>query len=201
MHLFLDLDGTLLDSTQRLYQLFNFLVPESDLSFIQYWELKKNAIGHAAILKDKFNYSPASIIQFQQQWHNLIEHPDWIAYDKPLAGVTEKLIDLSERYSLILVTARQFVTIAKQQVEQFEWKELFDELLITEQKTEKENLILQNIRVFKDDWFIGDTGKDILAGKFLKINTAAVLSGFRSRENLVKYSPDIIIRSITDFNN
>jgi phosphoglycolate phosphatase len=64
LNLFLDLDGTLLDSKKRLYKLFDFLVPESDLSYEDYWNLKRNAVGHVDILKDKFNYSDRSIEEF-----------------------------------------------------------------------------------------------------------------------------------------
>lgn len=201
MNLFLDFDGTLIDSKQRLYRLFNFLVPESTFSFDQYWDLKKNAIGHVEILKNQFKYSDKLINHFQQQWHKLIEHPDWIKYDQPILGVTEKLIELKEKFDLILITARQFNDIALQQVDKFKWTDLFKKVLVTKQKIEKENLILQKFIVSKDDWFIGDTGKDIQSGKFLNIKTAAVLSGFRNKENLEKYYPDIILKSLNEFSS
>jgi phosphoglycolate phosphatase len=120
-------------------------------------------------------------------------------YDEPYEGINKKLIELKKKYTLILITARQFVKIVDEQINKFNWNGLFKKVLVTEQKINKENLILQNVKLSEDDWLIGDTGKDIQAGKFLKIKTAGVLSGFRNKENLAKYSPDIILDSVTDF--
>ena len=52
----------------------------------------------------------------------------------------------------------------------------------------------------KNDFFVGDTGKDIQAGKALGMRTIGVLSGFRNEERLLKYNPDFIIDYITNFN-
>ena len=71
--------------------------------------------------------------------------------------------------------------------------------MITEQKHSKINIIKNNVIVKSEDWFIGDTGKDIETGKILGINTAAVLSGFLNKNCLIEYNPDIIIENVTKF--
>jgi phosphoglycolate phosphatase len=200
LNLFLDLDGTLIDSRERLFRLFSFLVPQSKMTFDEYWDKKQNGIGHNSILKNQFCFSDESIIEFQKCWFSLIEKPEWIVFDKPFAGVTEKLTELKEKHNLILVTARQYIDVVHTQIASFNWGTMFASVLVTQQKMEKDELILQHISVTKEDWFIGDTGKDIQAGKLLGINTAGVLSGFLNRSKIEGYCPDIVMNDILGFN-
>jgi len=55
------------------------------------------------------------------------------------------------------------------------------------------------VKINPDDWFVGDTGHDIIAGKKLGIKTAAVLTGFLSKEKIEEYEPDIILTSVLNF--
>jgi phosphoglycolate phosphatase len=199
LNIIFDFDGTLIDSKERLFKLFNFLVPESKLSFEEYWALKKQGIGHAEILEKQFKYPSTSIQDFQQNWHQEIEKENWISYDRPILGVEEKLKSLCQNHPLHLVTARQSYETALNQIKALHWENYFTTLLVTRQEKEKSQLILENITIQKDDWILGDTGKDILTGKTLQINTAAVLSGFLSKEKLSSYNPDIIIDSVINF--
>lgn len=199
MNLFLDFDGTLIDSRMRLFKLFSFLVPSSKLGFAEYWNYKRNGIGHKEILRNHFDYTEQSFLDFDERWMNLIEHPEWIQFDTPFEGVTEKLVELNKSYLLILVTARQSMDVVNMQLDKFNWTTQFSKVLVTEQKVEKTELIQSNFSVTQEDWIVGDTGKDIQVGKQLKIGTAAVLTGFLSKERLKKYEPDILLNSVLDF--
>lgn len=199
MNIFFDLDGTLLDSRERLYLLFQNLVPESKLSFEEYWSLKRNKITHREILEIQFCYSNQAIKLFEENWMQKIELPEWLAFDKPFEGLNNFLRDLGKRYNLYVITARQFKEIAKNQIEQLGWNNLFKEILVTEHKDEKYTLIKSTVTTSKEDWLIGDSGKDIQTGKQLGFRTAAVLSGFLSKHKLLEYKPDIIIDTVFDF--
>jgi phosphoglycolate phosphatase len=199
VNIIFDFDGTLIDSKERLFKLFSFLVPESKLDFEAYWTIKKQGIGHAEILEKKFNYQSNAIQEFQLKWHQEIEKPIWINYDKPILGVENKLMALFEIHQLHLVTARQSYEIAKNQISTLQWDKYFKTILVTKQEKEKSQLILENIEIQNEDWILGDTGKDILTGKTLQINTAAVLTGFLNEEKLKSYNPDIIIDSVANF--
>jgi len=100
---------------------------------------------------------------------------------------------------LHLVTARQSYEMAINQINALQWDKYFTSILVTKQEKEKSQLILENIKIQKEDWILGDTGKDILTGKTLQINTAAVLTGFLNEEKLKNYNPDIIIESVANF--
>jgi phosphoglycolate phosphatase len=199
LNIFFDFDGTLIDSKERLFNLFNFLVPESNLNFEAYWSLKKQGIGHAEILEVNFEYQLKNIQHFQEKWHQEIEKQQWIDYDTPILGVENKLKTLFEIHQLHLVTARQSYEMAIGQINKFQWNKYFKTILVTKQEKEKSQLILENIKIQNEDWILGDTGKDILTGKTLQINTAAVLTGFLNEEKLKSYNPDIIIDSVANF--
>jgi phosphoglycolate phosphatase len=199
MKIFFDLDGTLIDSRQRLYQLFQHLVPASVLPFDAYWNYKRNKISHKEILLHQFKYTKEQIELFDEAWMKKIELAEWLALDKPFEGVTDFLAELQKKYRLFLVTARQSETMAIQQIEQFGWGQIFEKVFVTAQKKEKYELISSGEVVSNHDWFVGDTGKDIETGKQLGAKTAAVLSGFLNTEKLLEYEPDVIINTIIDF--
>lgn len=196
--IFFDLDGTLLDSRKRMHTLFQHLVPDSQLSYDEYWNYKKNKTGHPEILKNNFAYNDAEIDQFKKIWLDLIEAPEWLNYDKPFDGVTDYLARLKEKNDIYLVTARQFEASLFLQMKQHNWDKIFKEIFVTGGNKEKADLIMQNVKTGPDDWFIGDTGKDIQTGKLLGMKTAAVLSGFLSRKKLQEYNPDVIAEKVTD---
>lgn len=198
MNIFFDLDGTLIDSQQRLYQLFQSLVPTSELSFEEYWDLKRNKKSHKEILFSKFNYSDEQYGDFEKKWMSEIELEKWLELDIPFEGISDWLLELSKKHSLFVVTARQSENIAVEQIKSYGWENIFLKVLVTQQKQEKHDLVKNAVQVTPEDWFIGDTGKDVETGKRLGIKTAAVLSGFLSKESLIPYQPDIIANTVFD---
>src|SRR5450631_1232886 len=186
MNIFFDLDGTLVNSGERLYQLFQHLVPVSKLSYDQYWNLKRNKNGHARILRENFSYTEDSIHSFEKDWMNNIEKSEWISLDQPFNGVKSFIEKLSKESVLYLVTARQSESMVEKQISSFGWGFFFSKILVTGPKREKYDL-MSMFELDKTDWLVGDTGYDILTGKKLGISTAAVLSGFLNREKLEEY--------------
>ena len=200
MNIYLDLDGTLIDSKQRLYKLFQHLVVDSDLTFFAYWELKRNKVNHKTILTSKYNYTQDQYDDFHQKWMTEIELTKWLDLDTPFEGVVNFLAELARNHRLHIVTSRQNKKNTLLQIKHFSWKNYITSILITEQKYTKLDLIRNSILVDAEDWFIGDTGKDIETGKKLGVKTAAVLTGFLNKECLSQYHPDILIEDITKFN-
>ena len=85
-----------------------------------------------------------------------------------------------------------------EQIKSYGWNSFFQKILVTEQLQTKEELIKNNCQVSSEDYFIGDTGEDILTGKSLGIKTIAVASGFLNNEILKEYEPDIILNGIEE---
>ncbi|MCZ8021384.1 MAG: HAD family hydrolase [Cyclobacteriaceae bacterium] len=199
-NLFIDLDGTIIDARKRVYEVFRFLVPTSNLSFDAYWEIKRAGISNESILINHFNFSDLQIANFISQWMKEIEKENWLELDKPFDNIKSKLQNLKKNYKLILVTARQSTTNTLKQLKQLQLDTYFDDILITNQTLTKQVIIKQKFDVTSEDLIVGDTGKDIETGKALGIKTVAVLCGFLSASTLEKYNPDYIIQSLTDFN-
>lgn len=198
MNIFFDLDGTLLDSKARLYQLFQSLVPKSNYTFDDYWNLKQSKISHQKILTDYYSYSAQEFNSFQTLWMGKIETDEWLALDEPFDGIVAYLTKLEKSHQLYIVTARQFEEVAYQQVQKMGIDSLIDKVLVTNQTKEKHELIKETVAVTNLDWMVGDTGKDIETGKLLGMKTAAVLSGFLNEKSLLAYKPDIIAASVLD---
>jgi phosphoglycolate phosphatase len=200
MKIFFDLDGTLIDSKLRLYNLFQKLVPQSILTYDEYWAFKMDKISHSMILRQVFNLGEIDIKLFEDRWMELIETENWLKFDRPFVGTTDHLTKLKGKgFLLYVVTARQFKTKVILQLELFGWFTLFEEILVTEQKNKKEDLIKPYIEGDEENWIIGDTGMDIIVGKKLGIKTVAVLSGFLNKEVLLTYEPDYILENIIEF--
>lgn len=201
MNVIFDLDGTLSCCKQRIYSLFDNLVKESDISFESYWNLKYACLTNEDILRRYFCYSEQKIEEFNQKWFDLIETESFLRKDILFENVIPFLEEWSQKSNLYLCTARQFKHSTLHQLENFGILPFFKDILITEQKKTKSELIADAVKDLSvNDWIIGDTGHDIDTGKKLKIQTCAVLSGIMNEYNLHKYYPNQLISKVTDFN-
>ncbi|MBQ3311801.1 HAD family hydrolase [bacterium] len=196
-NIFFDFDGTLVDASDRLYNLFINLIPECNFTKDEYWNLKRNKINHQDIIK---KYFPSyDYEKFNKNWLDLIESDEYLLYDKLYPDAVELLQNLSKNNCLYLVTARQSKNKLISELERFGILKYFTEVLVTEQKYTKKELIKPYLS--GEDLMIGDTGKDINTGKELGMNTVAVTYGFLSESALQKYNPDKIISNLYEVVN
>src|SRR5574344_1964758 len=174
--IFFDLDGTLIDSSERLYKLFNDLVVASKFSKSQYWELKRNKINHKMILEKYF--PDLDFDKFNNIWLENIEKMEYLALDKLKESTLEVLKKLSDEFELYIVTARQNKENLVKEINLLQINQFFENILVTESKYSKEDLIRKNCQISPYDILIGDTGFDIKTGKALSIKTCAITDGF-----------------------
>jgi phosphoglycolate phosphatase len=180
--------------------LFCYLVPRLELSFDEYWAYKFAGKSNLNILEEKLGSSRADQKQFHESWMAMIEREDFLALDTTFPGVHQLLASLQARAELYLCTARQHRPRAIAQLESLELFEFFVKVLVTEQTMEKSDLIRSEVGLLsRNDWIVGDTGKDVRVGRELGIGTCAVLTGFMVKEKLQEYAPDMILGSVTDF--
>mgnify|MGYP006140419899 FL=1 len=199
MNLIFDLDGTLIDSRLRLYNLFQQLVPTSELTYQDYWAFKQENASNEDILIKEFRFDAAAIKRFVVDWMGNIEAPEFLALDKNLPGMHATLAELREQANLYVCTARQNSIPLLDQLERLRLLHYFDEVMVTEQTRSKEELVRTLPSLASQDWMIGDTGKDIQVGQMLGIKTCAVLSGFLNEKALLNYGPDLILPTAADF--
>ncbi len=198
--IFFDLDGTILDSRERLFRLFLELVPECRLTFYDYWELKRNMKSHQFILTNLYGYDEKSIEMFEQIWKRKIELKKWLKLDFVFDGLLELLPKLKYKYELNLITSRQSVENTFWQLELLGLTQYFKKVIVANAGKSKLDL-LKNHNVSHDSVIIGDTGIEVETGKKLNMITVSVLSGFRNEQILLNYSPDYIIESVLEIQN
>ena len=200
MNIVFDLDGTLIDARARLYQLFQHLAPDSPLSFNEYWAFKRRGLSNADVLADELYWDEAAIVNFTRRWMGLVEAPDYLSLDEPLPGMAEALAGLAEHADLHLCTARRRPAAARAQLQRLGLNPWFKTVLVTEQHADKQAVLSRQLpRLQRGDWMVGDTGRDIQAGRALGLRTCAVLSGLLDRDTLMLYRPDLVLDSAVQF--
>lgn len=198
MNIFFDLDGTLLDSRERLFRLFTDLTGQTLLEFEDYWDLKRSMYDHSKILSTYLQYKEENILLFKQEWLNLIETEYYLLLDKPFLFSNTILSTLEKQgHKLYLITARQSKVMLLKQLKMHNLDKFFSEVLVTEAVRTKTQLIIESeLGLSASDLYVGDTGVDIQTAKQIGVRSMAVLSGFRNRTILQSYKPDYIENDI-----
>jgi phosphoglycolate phosphatase len=198
MKLFLDLDGTIIDVSERYYRVYaKALGSEAPaLTQQQYWELKRRRIPEDHIIAE---HHPAAVLdEYTRRRQLLIEDPQYLHFDALFPETLPALTALSKRNQLYLVTLRRSAENLQKEIDSLGIRHLFTAVLTTPSgnapSEDKERLI----RPFSGtaNWIVGDTEADILAGQKLHMTTCAVLSGIRSRATLKTTHPDHLIDTI-----
>lgn len=198
MKIIFDLDGTLICSKKRLYELFCNLLDSRKLSFKCYWDLKLNGYRNQDILRSKFDYSEEQMKIFVNNWMQRIEDNYYLEMDTAFEGLREFLEQISINNQIYICTARQSEKQTINQLKTLGILAFFEGVFVTEQRVTKTELLLNSDIVFNEnDWFVGDTGHDINTGKQLGMKTCAVLSGFMNEFTLKSYEPNRIIDNVT----
>jgi phosphoglycolate phosphatase len=201
MKIIFDLDGTIVCSKKRLHSLFCDLIGDNTISFSFYWQLKFSGSSNQNILKEQFNHSAEQIEDFVNSWMSKIESDSYLAMDTLIDDSKSFLSHLTQNNELYICTARQSISQVEKQLKELGIYHFFEKIFVTEQKYSKSDLLVKcGLKLGKNDWFVGDTGHDVITGKEVGIKTCAVLSGFMSKAALEKYLPDFIITDITQLN-
>lgn len=204
--IFLDLDGTILDVSDRIYNLYKLILKSNKKNFLskkEYINLKQNKTDNKIILaktkaKDILN-------DFNTQWKEKIEEKDFLALDKVSIKTRKILAKLKKQYRLVLVTLRDNSKNLKWELKTKNIDKMFDNVLSISGNKDKLRYItkyklIKNYKGKNKFCIVGDTETDILAGKKAKIKTIAVISGMRSADFLKKYNPDCSIKNFWSIN-
>lgn len=198
MKIIFDLDGTLICSKRRLYELFCDLTMQSFIDFESYWNLKFNGYKNEDILMHQLGFSNSQINEFLVQWMNDIENDYYLSFDSLIPGVLEFLSEYYKNNDFYICTARQSIGQANKQLKDLGILGFFNNVFVTGKNLSKENIVRKSdLFLEKSDWFVGDTGHDITTGKGLGVKTCAVLSGFMSEASLKSYNPHLVLSNVT----
>lgn len=203
MTLFLDLDGTLLDISEKYYQIYNEGIGQSNEPFNKFlfWELKRKGLDDTTIFEImRFNINIDSFREWKKQ---VIESEKFLAFDTLHPSTLDLLHTLSKKYKLVLITMRKRRKSLINQIESLGINNYFQEVLSSNESYEntdgkelKTSLIHSFLATKQKAIIVGDSNADIISGNKLGLFTVAVLSGIRNYDYLKKLSPSYIIPSI-----
>lgn len=204
-NIFIDLDGPILDVSEKYYQVYRSVVLTlggRPLGKNRYWHLKRNKFSLPKLLEMSAIYGDKNTLLFKSHWLSLIERKAFLAYDKPWPHIKGLLRCLKNRYRLVLATLRRRKPNLDWQLERFELGSYFNLVLCQNGNQggwmDKYKLIKESGVLEASSVLVGDTEIDILAGRRLGIKTIALLCGLRCRDVLALYKPDYILSSLNE---
>lgn len=201
MNIFFDLDGTLLDVSQRHYHVYAKVVKSlggQALDKEVYWKLKRRKCSIETIVGQ--SRLPQNLVPlFLKRFIVMIERPVYLRLDSLLPHARRVLKILSKTHSLYLVTARRSTTNLKKQLKSLGLKTSFGanvySLYVKGTKVGKSK-ILHRLNRDQSGFIVGDTEEDILAARQAKLKSIIVLSGLRNRKTLLPFRPDYLIADV-----
>jgi phosphoglycolate phosphatase-like HAD superfamily hydrolase len=201
--LFLDLDGVVLDVSERYYRVHLALlaglggkVPDRHT----FWGMKRAARPLEELLAACGVSGPA-VTAYRAGWLDRIESPELLGLDAPIGGAVEALGELAAQQPLVLVTLRQrpegvIATLDRLGLSSFVRVVLTASPREAEGWRVKAGLLADSGLAGPGRTIVGDTEVDVRAGKALRMRTVAVTSGIRDRDRLEAERPDLIFDSL-----
>lgn len=207
MILFLDLDGPILDVSDRYYRVYRDILINRNFDVLEkqgYWNAKRQKITEIQIL----NKTGAGSFykKYLRKRLTLIENDFYLFFDSVQEGAIEFFEKYSKRHRLVIVTLRKDTLQLIKQLVDLDLKKYFSHVLSSSKEVKphwkvKYDLI-KGYLVDKSDAncvLIGDTETDIIAGNELGLTTIGVLNGIRTKKLLLESNPDFIYKSFEDF--
>lgn len=204
MKLFFDLDGPILDVSEKYYRVYADLVIDygsQPIGKAEYWHSKQQRIPDEEIL------GLSGIEGWVEDYRNFrkarIETEKYLSYDRVWPGILPMLQELASHTPLILVTLRNSIENLKWQLKSLGILPVFTHVLsasgdnVEGERAQVKVQLVQNAlgSTSLSGWFIGDTETDIRTGQLLGLQTAAVTFGIRTEEKLLSVNPDVLIES------
>ena len=202
MTIFFDLDGPILDVSERYFRVHQDIIEQyggKSMEKETYWHLKRDRQPLSALLAMVGN--PTREQAYRTHWFHKIELTRYLRHDRVIGGAREQLKELGKRYTLILVTLRQRRDHLSSQLRQLSLHPFFTVVLSAspagaDGTKVKQCLIAESGYLNGYSLIVGDTEVDVRAGKALGVPTVAVLSGIRNRNRLAEEGPDWIVEDI-----
>ena len=195
-----DLDGTIIDITERWYRLHVDLAREHQLPPLEreaYISLKRDGIPEMEIMKNRGRRERvAAYIAKRQEY---IEHPRYIAYDSLVPGIDMVLTAWSRRGDLLLATNRKNRGLCLAQLDQFAIASHFVQVVLGGAGG-KASAISEQVPLdsLVGGRFVSDALEDRAAAVQLGMQPITVGYGCRSESYFHKHDVETIIRCAAD---
>jgi phosphoglycolate phosphatase len=200
--IFVDLDGPIFDVSARYHRLHEDIVKKyGGWPFPRsvYWDAKRRMTPETEILV-RCGLPEEAAREAEAERREKIEHPEYLAIDKPWPWLAEPLNDLEDFGRLALVTLRAHPDRLRAQLRRHPLDLFFREILAGRgdgTPRAKADLIRKSGLFFDPgSVLIGDTEVDVESGRALGIRTIALGCGIRTPELLERCAPDVLLEDL-----
>lgn len=196
-----DLDGTLLDVSERHYRVYSEITKEFGgvpMPKDEYWDLKRKKTKWPVLLP-KSGLSAAIEPDFLQTFIPRIEALDYLKLDSFFPDALPTLGSLASKYTCNLVSLRRNADNLEQELEWLDIRKYFAKVMSGHSDSDGYDRKIALIRPEVENKravIIGDTEADIVTGKELGLITIAVTSGIRDEQFLRALEPDHMVNHV-----
>lgn len=200
--LVLDLDGTLIDISEKFKFVFSQITGSDRTNCELFWNLRKEGFSSKQILENHFR-EVKDERSFGLEWNSLIEEESVISYDTLFPDTKFFLQTMSHAFTLILCTARKQADTLHRQLLNLDINEYFSEVIATKGALTKA-LVLHHKFSTMDylpyGYMVGDTVEDINSGFEIGFRTGGILTGLTDRRTFLnlKNCPTVIAENLTE---
>lgn len=189
LKVFSDLDGTLLDVSERNHQVYSVVTQQfggTPMPKSQYWELKREKTKWPKLFELSGGLLPDIQSDYLNAFIPLIEDQKYLKLDTPFPDALATMATLATRFgveNLYLVSLRRNATNLEEELKWLKLREHFGKVLSGHSENDgydKKIELIKNELGDAEGVIIGDTEADIVTGKELGMTTIAVTSGIRS---------------------
>ncbi|MCX7016044.1 MAG: HAD family hydrolase [Candidatus Sumerlaeota bacterium] len=193
-----DLDGALLDISERFYRVYSDILAERQLPRLPkevYWGLRRRHVSTRDIVLRTCGESV--VPWFYEERMRRIEDREYLKYDRLTGGALEVLQAIHQERPMALVTLRDHPENLAAQLEWLGIADLFQRIRSGNSFgdwTVKSRLIRDlDLAAPEKSLMVGDTEIDVLAGRDCGLRTCAVTYGIRTAELLRAAQPDFLV--------
>jgi phosphoglycolate phosphatase-like HAD superfamily hydrolase len=200
--LFLDLDGPVLDVSQRYYQVHRDVLERFGgwpFPLKAYWEAKRTLVPETEILM-RAGLSREAAAEAAAERLRRIEDPQYLKLDQPWPWMADVLEELEGLGRLALVTLRHHQDRLDRQVIHLGLSLYFERVIAGrgDGTPEAKAALLRGCGI---SWapgsvLVGDTEVDVASGRALGLRTVALGCGIRSPLVLERWSPDALFEDL-----
>lgn len=183
---FLDLDGTLLDSSKRHQVVLQDVMTENgfaDINISDYLDFKVNGQRTIDYLLTRLDLPKGKAYAIDKMWKDRIEEENYLRTDRWYDDVYEFLKKLKESgFFTVVLSARKNADYPIEMIRNSLLSSLIDDIVIVSPMNaihNKEQIL--RAQADKDSIFIGDTETDFESGKRAGVKTIILNSGFRNK--------------------
>ncbi len=198
----IDLDGTLLDSTETYLEAYNRSFELNNLPTRPRAEILKHfGLPALQIIKTLFpNIPDRKILKVARDKIEIMLNKTFKLV-KPIAGVPEAIEKLRQKYLIAIISNGLHDEIIASLKYGGLTSRMFDAIICAQEvahaKPDADQIFMAEKKLgAKAEWMVGDTAYDLIAGKAAGVKTCAVLSGVHSLEKLGAENPSLIVQSI-----